>query len=386
MMKKQFLPIFACLVLMASMVWAVPDPVTNMAGEFVGFNSVKISWDHDGGATSFKIYRGLNLDTLQNIGTATEYSYTDQSINLDQEYIYFVTAVDSSGESNAPLYALTITPTARPDKPFTTTMVSPEKRVFSFGEQVDFVVEVSSPFFGELEGLEAVLINEDYGVEKQMVFDAVKNSFTLSETLPSSESEEGFSTTYLIRVSGVLGGETFLESEAYVFTLIPESIYVPENFGAFISETLLVFGPFFVLLAIALIVGFMGWKYYLKKRTQKDALNLELVEILKERSVWKYDMLKRRITPQQYAEKERELQGKQNVLETKLGHKRKGIKIGKNPFAGYSRSEIEEIGRLVKTMGVQKRQMTKDEMRAWLVGRGKKEKIAKKVAEMIYRA
>ena len=45
-----------------------------------------------------------------------------------------------------------------------------------------------------------------------MVFDAGKNSFTLSETLPSSESGGGFSTTYLIRVSGVLGGETFLES------------------------------------------------------------------------------------------------------------------------------------------------------------------------------
>ena len=96
-------------------------------------------------------------------------------------------------------------------------------------------------------------------------------------------------------------------------------------------------------------------------------------------------MLKRRITPQQYAEKERELQGKQNAIEAKLGHARKAIKISKNPFVGYTRPEIEEIGRLVKTMGRQKRQMKKDEMRAWLVGRGKKEKIAKKVAELIYR-
>ncbi len=384
-MKKQILLIFVFVVLLASIASAIPAPVTNMNGEFVGFNSVKITWDHEGGATSFKIYRGLNLDNLQNIGTATEHSYIDQSINLDDEYIYFVTAIDSSGESNAPLYALTITPTARPDKPFTTTMVSPEKRAFSFGEQVDFIVRVSSAFFGELENLEAVLINEDYGIEKPMIFDASKNIFTLSETLPSSESDEGFSTIYLIRVSGVLGGETFLESEAYVFTLVPESIYVPENFGALVAETLFVFGPFFVLLTVALIIGFMGWKYYLKKRSQKDSLNLELVEVLKERSVWKYDMLKRRITPQQYAEKERELQGKQNALETKLGHKRKGIKISKNPFAGYTRSEIEEIGRLVKTMGAQKRQMTKDSMRAWLVGRGRSEKIAKKVAEMIYR-
>ena len=384
-MKKQILLIFVFVVLLASIASAIPAPVTNMNGEFVGFNSVKITWDHEGGATSFKIYRGLNLDNLQNIGTATEHSYIDQSINLDDEYIYFVTAIDSSGESNAPLYALTITPTARPDKPFTTTMVSPEKRAFSFGEQVDFIVRVSSAFFGELENLEAVLINEDYGIEKPMIFDTSKNIFTLSETLPSSESDEGFSTTYLIRVSGDLGGETFLESEAYVFTLVPESIYVPENFGALVAETLFVFGPFFVLLTVALIIGFMGWKYYLKKRSQKDSLNLELVEVLKERSVWKYDMLKRRITPQQYAEKERELQGKQNALETKLGHKRKGIKISKNPFAGYTRSEIEEIGRLVKTMGAQKRQMTKDSMRAWLVGRGRSEKIAKKVAEMIYR-
>jgi len=383
-MKKQILSIFVFVVLMASIAYAVPVPVTNMNGEFVGFNSVKITWDHEGGATSFKIYRGLNLDTLQNIGTATEQSYIDQSIDLDTEHIYFVTAVDSSGESNAPLYALTITPTARPDKPFTIIMVSPEKRVFSFGEQVDFVVEVSSPFFGELEDFEAVLINEDYGIEKPMVFDASKNSFTLSETLPFSESGEGFSTTYLIRVSGVLGGETFLESEAYVFTLVPESIYVPENFGAFVAETLFIFGPFFVLLAVALIIAFGGWKYYLKKRTQKDALNLELVEILKERSVWKYDMLKRRITPQQYAEKERELQGKQNAVLAKLGHARKGVAISKNPFAGYTRSEIEEIGRLAKTMSIQRRQMTKDGMRAWLVGRGRSEKIAKKVAELLY--
>ncbi len=384
-MKKQILPIFVFVVLLVSMAWAVPDPVTNMNGEFVGFNSVKITWDHEGGATSFKIYRGLNLDTLRNIGTTTEHSYIDQSIDLDNEYLYFVTAVDSSGESNAPLYALTITPTTRPDKPFTTTMVSPEKRVFSFGEQVDFVVEVSSPFFGELEGLKAVLINEDYGIEKSMILDASKNRFTLSETLPSSESGEGFSTTYLIRVSGVLGSETFLESETYVFTIVPVSEIVNVDVGALAMNFILLIGPWIILLLIVSTVIVMGWKYYLKKRTQKDALNLELVEVLKERSVWKYDMLKRRITPQQYAEKERELQGKQNAILAKLGHAKKGVVISKNPFAGYTRPEIEEIGRLVKTMGVQRRKMSKDGMRAWLVGRGKQEKIAKKVAELIYK-
>ncbi len=384
-MKNQILPIFVFAVLMASTVWAMPEPVTNMTGEFVGFNSVKITWDHEGGATSFNIYRGTNLNDIQNIGSATEQSYTDQSISLDKEYIYFVTAVDSSGESNAPLYALTITPTARPDKPFTINLVSPEKEVFSFGEQVDFIVEVSSPFFGELEGFEAVLINEDSGTEKPMVFDASKNSFTLSEILPSSESEEGFSTTYLIRVSGVLGGETFVESESYMFTIIPEAIFVPENFELLILGFFLFFGPIIVLLAIVSTIIIASWKYSLKKRAQKDAINLELIEVLKERSVWKYDMLKRRITPQQYAEKERELQGKQNALEAKLGHEKEAIKISTNPFAGYTRAEIEEIGRLVKTMSVQRRQLSKSDMRAWLVGRGKKEKIAKKVAELLYK-
>ncbi len=384
MMKKQFLPIFVCLVLMASFALAVPEPVTNLNGEFVGFNSVKITWGHEGGATSFKIYRGEIITEMLNIGSSTEKSYLDQGIDLVKEHLYYVTAVDSSGESNALMY-VTITPTERPDKPFTTVLVSPEKKVFTFGEQVEFIVEVSSPFFGELGGLEAFLINEDSGIEKPMVFDSGKNIFTLSETLPSSESEEGFSTTYLIRVSGVLGSETFSESETYVFTLVPESIYVPFDVGAFVMSFFLFFAPIIVLLVVASLITLVGWKYYLKKRTQKDALNLELVEVLKERSVWKYDMLKRRITSQQYAEKERELQGKQNVLEAKLGHAKKGIKISKNPFAGYSRSEIEDIGRIVKTIGVQRRQFTKSEMRAWLVGRGKKEKIAKKVVELLYK-
>ncbi len=265
MMEKKFLLVFACVVLVASMAWAVPNPVTNMNSESFGFNSIKITWDHEGGATSFKTYRGASINNMQNIGSSTERFYIDQGIDLDKEYLYFVTAIDSSGESSFPLYALSITQTASSAKPFTISLVSPIKKVFSFGEKVYFVVNISSYFFGELEGLEAVLINKDYGLEKPMAFDAGKNTFSLSETMPSSESKEEFSTTYLVRVSGTIDGNPFSESESHLFTLVPKPVYFPEMFVAFVAEALLLFSPVFVLLALAIIIAFSWRKYHLKK-------------------------------------------------------------------------------------------------------------------------
>jgi hypothetical protein len=384
-MRPRVFAFLAFFVLLVCTAFAVPAAVTGLGGEFVGYGAIRVSWDHEGGAASYRVYRGEDLQTVALIATVTEKYYVDSTIAFGKEYLYYVTAVDSSGEGNAPLYALTVRQTERPDKPFTIKLVSPQKNTFFFGESVEFVVSVSSPYFADLKNLRAVLVNDEFGIEKEMPFDPENNSFSIRETLPSSENGEGFSTEYIVRVTGIMGEETFSGLESYSITIMPDQSYVPEEFGASAASLLLALIPIFLVLAIALLVAFVSWKYYLKRRAEKDLLMLELVGVLRERAVWKYDMLKRRVSTEQYAEKERELQGRQSALEARLGRKKRGLRISENPFAGFSRDEIEEIGQLVKAMGPQKRQMSMDEMRAWIVGRGNSEKVAKKAVEFIYK-
>ncbi len=46
--------------------------------------------------------------------------------------------------------------------------------------------------------------------------------------------------------------------------------------------------------------------------------------------------------------------------------------------------KLREVTGLSRQGGAQRRQLTKGKMQAWLVGRGEKEKIAKKVVELLY--
>jgi len=379
-MRKRI--VLIALLLLSLQAMASPDPPTALSAEFVGYNSVKISWAHPGGqGVSFKVYKGSSPETASPIATVSENSFVDSGVSSNQEYVYFVTASDSSGESKA-VQSVSVSPVERPDKPFSITLLSPEKQAFGFGEEVEFVIGIESPFFEELENLNAVLVNEDFAINQAFSLDQANKTFVLSTTLPEPQQEEGFSTTYTIRVNAIVNGQEFSESESYALALVP--LKAPDTFQLALN-ILAVIGPPFLLLMLVSTVVFIGWRWLLQRKAGRDLLNLELLEIQKERILWKHETFKRKITPEQFREKEGFLQSRQIAVEEKLGVRKEKSHLKRNIFEGYSPAEINEIMRLVKTMKKPGKGMTQDSLRARLVGLGRSEKIAKKVAELAFR-
>jgi len=383
--------VLALLVLLASSAFAVVDLSSDagaglemplgLSAEFRS-DGIFISWQHAGGQdVSFKVYRGLIGNPSKVIAVTNEKSFFDSTAEAGQEYEYSITAFDATDESIGA--GFTITNPVAEEKPFVISLVEPKNKTFAFGEEIEFVVKVESQRFDELQNLEVVLINQELGTTRAFSFDSERKEFVLLEKLPEAKQgrNEGFSTAYSILASASLEGEQFSELETYVLTLVP----VKELDSAqFALNILAVFGLPFLLLMLASTVAFVGWRWSLQRKTVRDRLKLELLEIEKERHLWKYEVFRRKITSDQFREKESELQSKQAVVEGKLGRRVEKTDLNVNTFQGFSTAEVREIMMLVKTIKKPKKGQTEDSLRARLVGLGRSEKVAKKVARLVF--
>ena len=383
-MSTKIALVFAALILLAVAAHAVPQPPTDIKAEFVGFRSLKVSWQHPGGAgVSFKLYKGPSVEEASLLATVSKKEFIDKDIAGGETYVYFVTAADSTGESHA-LQAVSVKPTVLPEKPFTISLVSPEKATFYAGEEISFIVTVESQFFEELENPEAVLLNTDFGINQAMLFDSAEKTFLLSLPVPELPEDKPVQTTYRVSVTASVSGEQFTESGSYAITLVPTPTGPGFDFWGFLQGSWAVISIPLLLALVLLVAGFVVWRWSLKQKVKEDKTRLEFITVLWERALWKYDRLKKKVSSQEFAERERELQEKQTVLEKKLRFKEKGIEVSVNPFAGFNRKQMLEVGDLIKSMGPQKREMSKEQMLGWLVDRGTSKKVAKKAVEMIY--
>lgn len=373
--------VLALLVLLASFAYAVPGTPSGLSAEFRP-EGLFISWQHAGGQdVSFRVYRGPIGGQPKVVAVTKEKSFLDSTVEAGQEYEYSITAFDTTGESLGA--GFTVTNPAAEEKPFTISLVEPKKKTFGFGEEIEFVVKVESQRFDELQNLGAVLVNQELGTARDFSFDSKRKAFILLEKLPEAKqgSNEGFSTTYSIQVSASLAGEQFSESLSYILTLVP----VKElDSWQLALNILAVFGLPFLLLMLASTVAFVGWRWSLQRKVERDRLKLELLEIEKERHLWKHEVFKRRITAEQFREKESELQSRQAAVEEKLGRHKEQSHLKVNTFRGFSTAEVREITMLVKAIKRPGRGQTEDSLRARLVGLGKNEKIAKKVAKLVF--
>jgi len=299
-----------------------------------------------------------------------------------EKYLYLVTAVDASGESNA-LGSVSVTPLVLDKKPFSVSLVEPLETTINLDEtkQIAFVLSIESTQFEELQDLKAVLINDELGLNKEFSFDSQKKLFSVSVTAPEKE-EEVFQTTYKIQVSASLAGKPFSEAMDVDLTFVTKTQF---DYLIFAQNIFTAFAPLFIILFAAAPIGLFWWKWSLHRKAKRESINLELLEVQKERIICKHDYFKRNITSDQFKEKERELQGKQVALEEKLGLHKEKAKVKVNPFQGFAPTEAGEVIRLVKSIGVPKKGETEDSLRARLVGLGRNEKIAKKTAELVFR-
>ncbi len=360
--------------------FGVPAAPENVNAEFDP-NGIFISWSHESvGSVSFDIYRGPTADNTRKIASIGETSFLDQDFKRGEEYWYYITPVDETGPGRAAKFSVTVPkPT---EKPFTVELLEPEKKTFSFGEKVGFAVAVESPYFPELEGLEAVLVSDQLSLEKEMSFDSVKRVFFASVQMPEAgQAEEGFSADFEVLVSAFFDGSTYEELLSGQIALVPVK---PVDTGQLASNILAVFGPILLLLMVASTVAFVGWKYGLQRKARLEDLKLKRLEIDKERLLWRREAFKRKITGEQFKEKEAELQAGIQALEQKMGGKKGESHLKKNVFEGFSPQEAEQAVRLVKSIGKPKEHETLESLRARLVGLGHSDKVAKKVAELVF--
>jgi hypothetical protein len=74
--------------------------------------SIKITWDAVSGAVSYNVYRYMGVLGFDRIGDTTGTSYTNNGLNPDTAYSYYVKAVDSGG-TESPASTTTIGRTAK---------------------------------------------------------------------------------------------------------------------------------------------------------------------------------------------------------------------------------------------------------------------------------
>ena len=98
------------------------NPPQNLQAEIVEFNSVSLTWDAPARELlSYNIYRDSGL--IDNVSSAIT-SYTDEALDAD-EYIYYVTAVYTEGDSN-PSNNAVVTITLPPPTDLTVDIQSPD--------------------------------------------------------------------------------------------------------------------------------------------------------------------------------------------------------------------------------------------------------------------
>jgi len=376
-MEKRFFLVVLTVLLAAGHVMAAPQTPSNFRAE-PHPNGFALFWDYPGsGEVSFKLYRGLDTLNVEEIATVEENYFLDTA-PPDQNFYYKLTAVDETGESIIPAgLQITVQDTKPDEKPFTVTLLGPKGKSFKFGEKVEFIIKIESDRFEDLQGLRAVIENEVLGIEQEMVFDSEKKFFTATVQLPK-EQPDAVLANFEITVSATVDGSEYQEPITGPLTILPVE---EAELGWPILIPIIVFSLFIVVAGFAHV-----WGVWSSKRKERfDNLNMELLEVHKERAIWKHDMFKRRITPEQFREREGELQAKQVAVEEKLGVKHVKGKARANPFEGFSPAEIEETIRLVKSIGKPRQGETPEGLRARLVGLGRSEKIAKKVVKLVFR-
>jgi len=215
---------FIALVLVSASVFSAPLAPTGIMGELSG-GGVKISWQHNGGeGTSFNVYRGTSIEDMQMIATVSENFFVDKGTVAGQEYTYFVTAFDASGESEAK-GSIAVVPIEQHEKPFTVTLLEPAEKSFQLGlnKRLEFVLRLESNRFEDLQNLKAVLVNGDFGLQEEFVFDIEKKLFALVIDVPEKEAFEVLQTTYLIQVTATVNGEQVSESMEVNMAFIPKT-------------------------------------------------------------------------------------------------------------------------------------------------------------------
>ncbi len=376
-----FLPLLVFLLLFGNVLGRPLAPSNVRANAVEDQLAVEISWDYDGQGMLFNVYRGTDFNDAEVIASVEEHSFVDRSVEAEVEYFYFVTTFDGNEES-LPSIGFTIILQERPLPPvselFYLTLVKPKGKVFYFGDTVKLVLQIGSTRLDELRNPKAMIVSEELNLRQDFEFDSEKMQFFLNLQMPEEPEFEASTTTYTYEVfaTAELEGEELVDVFAFDISLKPP---------ASLLFTGLEWLQFPLLAMVLVTVALIGWKWIIKKRLERERLELERLGILKERMIWKQEAFKRKISPEQFKEKDAELQGKQLTIEEKLGLRKPGEKGKPNPFQGYKPREIKQIYRLVNAIRKPKRGMDKDRFRAWLVGRGKSERVAKKVAELIYK-
>ena len=380
-MDKRILLVFAAVFLLAAGVFAEPEAPKSLNAAFVPEeNAVFISWQHPGGTgVSFKVFRGSRPEIAEVIATVEETSFLDREVAEGRDYAYYVVAVDSTGETRSLDW---VSINAWGTVPFSIAVVEPSQNTYPAGETIEFVVRIESKFFDDLEGLRVVLVNAEFGVNEVFSSGSEKGSFVLSTVLPTAQEFEGLSTTYSIGATATFEGEQYRETKPVSLLITPVQEIDVGQLAANIWG--LVGIPFIFLMFVSTVV-FVGWKWFLHRKAERDRLKQEELGIQKEREIWRHEVFKRKITPEQFREKEGELQGRLAAVEEKLGVKVERGRRRVNPFQGFSPAEIEEVMRLVKSIGKPRKGETKGSLRARLVGLRRSEKIAKKVSELVFR-
>lgn len=378
-MNCRFALFFGALLLLGIAVFALPLPPGNIRVEDVA-DGARVSWSYDLNDFVFNVYRNTtdSFDGAKLIASVQERYFVDKGVAPMVDYFYFVTAVDKAGEESVP------TKPVIGSERFNVTLVEPTKMTFSFGETVKLVFQVNSTKLGELRNLQAVLINKESGVVQQFEFDGTTKRFSIEVRLPEQQQiETGTKNiSFVILASAELNSEPLYDLKGFEISLGTQVI-TPWNMASLLPSLLLL-----ALCSIALI----SWKWLIRKRAKMDGIELQLREVFKERAIWKFDVLRRRVTEDMYKEKERELQAKQLALERALGIGGKGVVVRVNPLEGCNAWEIEEITGIVRAIGVPragsvvvaKRKMNKDQLRAYMIGLGNSEKIARKATEMVF--
>ncbi len=378
-MNCRFALFFGALLLLAMAVFALPLPPGNIRVEDVS-DGARVSWSYDLNDFVFNVYRNTvdSFDGAERIASIREKSFVDKGVVPMVDYFYFVTAVDKAGEESVP------TKPVIGSERFNVTLVEPTKMTFSFGETIRLVFQVNSTKLSELQNLQAVLINKESGVVQQFEFDNATKRFSIEVKLPEQQQiETGTKNiSFIIQASAELDGEPLYDLKGFDISLGTQVI-TPWNMASLM--------PSLLLLALC-SVGLISWKWLIWKRAKMDGLELQLREVFKERAIWQDDFMHRRVSEEMYKEKTRELRAHQLELERALGIGGKGIVVRANPLEGCTAGEIEEIMGIVRAIGVPrvgfvvvaKRKMNKDQLRAYLIGLDKSEKVARKAAEMVF--
>lgn len=367
-----FVALFCCA-------FAVPSSPTGLNAEFVE-HGIKISWQHAGGnGVSFNVYRGSSIESAIVIANVSENFFVDKTAALDKNYFYFVKSADAGGESSR-LGSVFVESIEPGEKPFAIKLVAPEQKTFDLGtaNQIDFVLAIESKNFDALKDLKAVLVNNDFGTRENFVFDAQKRLFSLSAKLPEKQASQAILTTYTIFVTATVNGQQVSESTNYTASFTPKS---DVNVMALIQNYL----PFVFVPFILGITVFVLWRLFLQRQVERDRWWGELFAARRSRAMLRNDLANGRRTQEQFNEEDYILQGKINEAEVKLGLTKKGsLSQRPNPLEGCSPGEIEEIRVLANIMQPKKKEMTQEDMRLYLVKNNKSEKVAKKVAEIVY--